>query len=119
MKLYLEGFYFCHSLRETKPSGPHRGENMSIFSTSLYQPNVANLPNYCDITLTVTVSVKSDNGNSRWHVGNDCLQGFELLELIRPFVSLLRHGHCLVKNIKSIRKLEMLKNEKWKTGSFI
>ena len=83
---------------------------MSIFSTSLYQPNVANLPNYCDMTLTVTVSVENDIGNSRQHVGNDCLQGFEFLEQLRPFVSLLRHGHCLVKNIKSIRELGMLKN---------
>jgi len=96
-----------------------QGERISIFSTQLYPPNVANLPNLCDITLTVTVAVQSDVRNSRQHVGNDCLQGFELLELLRPFVSLLRHGHCLVKNIKSIRVIEMVKNKKWKTGSFI
>ena len=97
----------------------HTGEKVAIFSTQLYTPNVANLPNLCDITLTVTVAVQSDVRNSRRHVGNDCLQGFELLELLRPFVSLLRHGHCLVKNIKSIRELQTVKNKKRRTGSFI
>ena len=92
---------------------------MSIFSTQLYPTNVANLPNYCDITLTVKVSVKSVIGNSSRHVGYDCLQGLKLLEKLRPFVSLLRHGHCLVKIINSIRELGMLKNKKRKTGSFI
>jgi hypothetical protein len=33
------------------------------------------------------------------------------LEPHRPFVLLLRHGYCLVKNIKSIRELVMFKNE--------
>ena len=97
----------------------HTGEKVSIFSTQIYTPNVANLPNCCDITITVTVAVQRDVRNRRRHVGNDCLQGFELLELLLPFVSLLRHGHYLVKKIKSIRELEMVKNKKWKTGSFL
>jgi len=98
----------------------HTGrKNFSMFSTHLYPPNVAKLPNCCNITLTVTVAVQSNVRNGRHHVGNDCLQGFNLLELLRPFVLLLGHGHCLVKNIKSIRELEMLEFEKWRTVSFI
>jgi hypothetical protein len=56
------------------------------------------------------VAMQSDVQHSKLHVGTDCLQQIKILELIRPFVLLLRHGYCLVKNIKSIRELEMLKN---------
>jgi len=57
------------------------------------------------------VAMQSDVRNSRRHVGTDCLQRINILELLLPFVLLLRHGYCLVKNIKSIRELVMFKNK--------
>ena len=57
------------------------------------------------------VAMQNDVRNSRLHVGTDCLQWINILELLRPFVLLLRHGYCLVKNIKSIRELEMFKKK--------
>ena len=35
-----------------------------------------------------------------------------ILELLRPFVLLLRHGYCLLKNIKSKRELVMFEDNK-------
>jgi len=57
------------------------------------------------------VAMQSDVRNSRRHVGTDCLQRINILELHRPFVLLLRHEYCLVKNIKSIRERVMFKNK--------
>jgi hypothetical protein len=37
----------------------------------------------------------------------------QFLELLLPFVLLLRHGYCGLKNIKSIRGLVMFKGNKW------
>ena len=37
----------------------------------------------------------------------------QILELLRPFVFLLRHGYCVLKNIKSIIGLVMSKGNKW------
>ena len=36
----------------------------------------------------------------------------QILELLRPFVFLLRHGYCVLKNIKSIIGLVMSKGNK-------
>jgi hypothetical protein len=55
--------------------------------------------------------MQSDVRNSKRHVGTDRLQRIEILELLRPFVLLLRHGYCVVKNIKSIRELVIFKNK--------
>jgi len=95
----------------SKQKGPKMRKYNLLFSTQFYPPNVANLPNYCNITLTVMVAMQSDVRNSRRHVGTDCLQRINILELLLPFVLLLRHGYCLVKNIKSIRELVMFKNK--------
>jgi len=57
------------------------------------------------------VAMQSDVRNSKRRTSTDCLQRINILELHRPFVLLLRHGYCLVKNIKSIRELVMFKNE--------
>jgi hypothetical protein len=65
------------------------------------------------------LALQSEVGNSRLLVCTDWLQQIRLLEVIRPFVLLLRHGYFLVKSIKSIRELEMLENKKRKTVSFI
>jgi hypothetical protein len=65
------------------------------------------------------VAMQSDVRNSRRHVGTDCLQRIKILELLRPFVVLLRHGYCFVKNIQSVRELVMFKNKEWKTWSFV
>jgi len=67
----------------------------------------------------VKVAIQSDVRNNRRHVDSDCLRRIKVFEMLRPFVLLLRHGYCLVKKIKSTRELVMLKNKKWKTGSFI
>jgi hypothetical protein len=61
----------------------------------------------------------SDDRNSRRHVGTDWWQRIEIVEMLRPFVLLLRHRYCPVKNIKSIRELVMFRNEKWNSRSFI
>ena len=82
----------------------------SLFFTQLYPLNVANLPSCCNITLKVNVAIQSDVRNGRRHVCSDCLQGIEILEVLRPFLLLLRHVYCFVKIIKSIRELVMLKN---------
>ena len=36
----------------------------------------------------------------------------QILELLRPFVLLLRHGYCALRNIKSIRELVMFQDNK-------
>ena len=94
-----------------KQKGPEMRKYSSLFSIQLYPFNVASLPNCCNITLTVLAAMQNDFRNSRLHVGTDCLQRINILELLRPFVLLLRHGYCLVKNIKSIRELVMFKNK--------
>jgi len=78
-----------------------------LTNLKIYPLNFANLPNCCNITLTVMVATQSDVTNSRRHVGTDCLQRIEILELLVQFVLLLRHGCCLVWNLKSIRELVM------------
>jgi hypothetical protein len=103
----------------SKPGELKRRKYSSLFSTQLYPINVANLPNCCNITLSVMVAMQSDVRNSRRHVGTDCLQRVKILELLRPFVLMLRHGYCLVKNIKSMRNLLMVRNKKWNSRSFI
>ena len=65
------------------------------------------------------VAMQNNVQNNRRHVGTDRLQRIKILEPLRPFVLVLRHGYCLVKNIKSIKELVMLKNKKCKTGSFV
>jgi len=40
----------------------------------------------------------------------------QVLEVIRPFVLLLRHGYWLLQNIKSIRGLEMFQDAKCYLG---
>jgi len=57
-----------------------------LFSTQLYASNVANLPNCCNITLTVMVAMQSEVRNSRRCVDTDCLQRIKILEPLRPFV---------------------------------
>jgi len=42
------------------------------------------------------VVMQSDVRNSRRHVDTDRLQRIKILELLRPFVLLLRHGYCVV-----------------------
>jgi hypothetical protein len=64
------------------------------------------------------VAMQSDVRNGRRHVVIDCLQRIKLLELLGPFVLLLRHGYCLEKNIKSVRELVMVRNKKRKSRSF-
>ena len=116
------GVIFVTKERETgclsKSKGPNMRKYSSLFSTQLYRLNVMNLSNCYYITLKVKVAIQSDVRNNRRHVGSDCLQRIKILKLFRPFVLLLRHGYCLVKNIKSTRELVMLKNKKWKTVSF-
>jgi hypothetical protein len=92
----------------SKPGELKRRKYSSLFSTQLYPINVANLPSCCNITLTVMVAMHSDVRNSRRHVVTDCLKRVKILELLRPFVLLLRHGYCLVKK----RKI----NERFFTG---
>jgi len=48
-----------------------------------------------------------------------CLQQIKVMEVIRPFILLLRHGYRLNNNIKSIRELIMFKDKKWNTRSFM
>jgi hypothetical protein len=55
--------------------------------------------------------MQNDVRNRRRHVGTDCMQLIRVLDVIRPFVLLLGHGYCLVKNIKSIRELVKFKNK--------
>jgi hypothetical protein len=99
--------------------GLKRRKYSSLFSTRLFPIYVANLPISCNITLTVMVAIQSNVRNSRRHVFTDFLQQINILELICPFVLLLRHGYCPVKKIKSIREIVMFRNREWKTGSFI
>jgi hypothetical protein len=87
----------------SKSKGAKLRKYSSLFPTQLYRTNVANLPNCCNITLTVMASMESDVRKSRRHVGTDCLQRIKILEVIRPFVLLFCHAYCLVKNINSIR----------------
>jgi hypothetical protein len=83
----------------------------SLFSTQLYPINVSNLPICYNITLTVMLAMQNDVRNRRRHVVTDCLQLIRVLDVILPFVLLLGHGYCLVKNIKSIRELVKFKNK--------
>jgi hypothetical protein len=116
------GFIFVTRPRDTgcvsKPGGLKRRKYSSLFSTQLHPKNVANLPNCCNIILSVMVAMHSDVRNSSRHVCTECLQRVKILEVIRPFVLLLLHGYCLVKNIKSIRELVMVRNKKWNSRSF-
>jgi len=57
------------------------------------------------------VAMQSDVRNGRRHVGTDCLQRIKILEMLRPFVLLLRHEYCLEKNIKSIRGIVVVRNK--------
>ena len=43
-------------------------------------------------------------------VGTECLPQIRVLEVIRPFVLLLRQVYCLLKNMKSIRELVLFKD---------
>jgi len=65
------------------------------------------------------VAMQSEVRNRKRHVGTYCLQRINILELLRPFLLLLRHGYCLVWNVKSVRELVMFRNEKWNSRSFI
>jgi hypothetical protein len=97
LKIYLNGCYFCHQKAWHQSKKATQEETKcSLFSTQLYPLNFANLPNCCNMTLTVMVAIQSDVRNSRRHVGTDCLQRIEILEPLRPFVLLLRHGCYLV-----------------------
>jgi hypothetical protein len=124
LKLHLNGCYLCqqHACSAgylSKTKGPNLRKYSSLFSTQLYRTNVANLPNWCNIFLTVMLSVQSDVRNIMRHVVTDCLKRIKILELLRPFVLLLRHEYCLVKNIKSMRELVMVRNKKRNSRSFM
>ena len=113
-------FLFLSPDRVTLNQEDHTVVNtFNLFSTQLYPPNVANIPNCCKITLTVIVVVQSDVRNNRRHFRTECLQRISMLEQLRPIVLLLRHGYYLVKNIESRRELVNFMSEKWKSGSFI
>ena len=55
------------------------------------------------------IATQGDVQHSKLHVGSDCLQRIGALDVIRPFVLLLRHGVCLLKIIKSVGELVGLK----------
>ena len=99
---------------------PRTAEKTSItFSSKFYLFSDYNLPQFCNETQTVMIATARRRSSRKLHIGTDCLQQMRLLEVIRPFVFLLRHGYCLIKYIKSIRELVMCRNEKWNTRSFI
>ena len=89
-KLYLNGCFFVTRPHDTgclsKPKRPKMRKYSLLFSTQLYASNVANLPNCCNITLTVMVAMQSEVRNSRRCVDTDCLQRIKILEPLRPFV---------------------------------
>jgi len=109
----------CSAVPQTT-APPRTGETTSfIFVQKMYLNNIANPSKFCNETRTVMIAKARRYSTRNLHVGTDCLQQIRVLELIRPFVLLLRHGYCLVKNIKSIRELVMFKDKKWCSRSFI
>ena len=104
-----------------QPTAPPRtGEkNITCFSAQIYLINVANLMRFCNETLTVVIATARRCSTSKLHVGTDCLQQIGVMDVIRPFVLLLRHNYCLLQNIKSIRDPEMWKIKNWNARSFI
>jgi hypothetical protein len=83
----------------------------TYFSAQIYLVNVVNLLQFCKEALTVMLATARRCSTRKLHVGTDCLQQMRVLEVIRPFVLLLRQGYCLLKNIKSIRKFVIFKNK--------
>jgi hypothetical protein len=98
---------------------PLTRKNVNYFSAQIYLISVSKLPSFCNDTLTFMIATARRCSTRKLHVGTDCLQQIRLLEVIGPFVLLLRHGYCLLKNIKSLRGVVMLKDKKWNSRSFI
>ena len=76
--------------------------NINYFSVQIYLISVAKLQQFCILTLIIMIATVRRCSTCKLHVCTYCLQQIAVQEVIRPFVLLLRHGYCLVKNIKSI-----------------
>jgi hypothetical protein len=88
-------------------------KNINYFSAKIYLISVANMASFGNETQTVKVVTARRCSTRKLHVGTDCLQQIRLLEVIAPFVLLLCHAFCLLKNIKSIRELVTFQDKKW------
>ena len=119
MKLYLNGCYFVTRPRDTKPIRQNRENNISLFSAHLYPTNVAKLPKCRTITLTVMVARQNDFRKEGVMLVPSAYSGSKYWNCSVHLFLLLRHGYCLEKYIKSIRKRIMLRNKKWNTMYFI
>ena len=107
------------SARPQSTAPPHTGGEKQLFFAKIYLFYVANLPKFCNVTLTVMLArarLCSTQQAACWY---RLLTADQVLEVIRPFVLLLRHGYCLLQNIKSIRGLEIFQDAICYFRSFI